>query len=111
MNGRPLGRGENETSQPSASNSSVQVRALIAPSRVEIKQLTEIFDRYRIHYGEAADAPRTAIWLEGNISSGRLEAFVAEDNGAFAGFAIVITVPASLRLYAENGYTAVEGYC
>jgi ribosomal protein S18 acetylase RimI-like enzyme len=154
-----------ETSQPPASSGSVEVRALTAPTRAEIEQLAEIFDRYRIHYGEAADASRTASWLEGNISSGRLEAFVAEDKDAFVGFAITMTVPASLRLghfwqirdlfvlpnhrrlgvgrtlldfvraaairagalrlvlqtetdntpalrlYAESGYTAVEGYC
>jgi ribosomal protein S18 acetylase RimI-like enzyme len=154
-----------ETSQPPASSGSVEVHALTAPTRAEIEQLAEIFDRYRIHYGEAADASRTASWLEGNISSGRLGAFVAEDKGAFVGFAITMTVPASLRLghfwqirdlfvlpnhrrlgvgrtlldfiraaairagalrlvlqteadntlalrlYAESGYTAVEGYC
>jgi len=154
-----------ETSQPPASSGSVEVRVLTAPTRAEIEQLAEIFDRYRLHYGEAADALRTAGWLEENISSGRLEAFVAEDKGAFVGFAITMTVPASLRLghfwqirdifvlpnhrrlgvgrtlldfiraaavragalrlvlqteadntpalrlYAESGYTAVEGYC
>lgn len=154
-----------ESSQPPGSGGSVEVRALTAPTRAEIEQLAEIFDRYRIHYGEAAEASRTASWLEGNISSGRLEAFVAEDNGAFVGFAITMIVPASLRLgqfwqirdlfvlpnhrrlgvgrtlldsiraaaiatgalrivvqteadntpalrlYAESGYAAVEGYC
>jgi ribosomal protein S18 acetylase RimI-like enzyme len=156
-----------ETSQPPASGGSVEVRELTAPTRAEIEQLAELFDRYRIHYGEAADASRTAIasWLQGNTSSGPLKAFVAEDNGAFVGFAITMTVPASLqlghfwqirdlfvlpnhrrrgvgrmlldfiraaairagalrlvlqteadntsalRLYAESGYTTVEGYC
>jgi len=154
-----------ETSQPPASSGSVEVRALTAPTRAEIEQLAEIFDQYRLHYGEAADASRTASWLEQNISSGHLEAFVAEDKGAFVGLAITMTVPASLRLghfwqikdlfvlpnhrrlavgstlldfiraaavragasrlvlqteadntpalrlYAESGYTAVEGYC
>jgi ribosomal protein S18 acetylase RimI-like enzyme len=154
-----------DTSQHPASSGSVEVRALTAPTRAEIERFAEIFDRYRIHYGEAADVSRTASWLEGNISSGRLEAFVAEDKGEFVGFAITMTVPASLRLghfwqirdlfvlpnhrrlgvgrtlldfirvaairagasrlvlqteadntpalrlYAESGYTAVEGYC
>jgi ribosomal protein S18 acetylase RimI-like enzyme len=154
-----------ETSHPPASSGSVEVRVLTPPTRAEIEQFAEIFDRYRIHYGEAADASRTVSWLEANISSGRLEAFVAEDEGAFVGFAITMTVPASLRLghfwqirdlfvlpnhrglgvgrtlldfvraapiragalglvlrtdidntpalrlYAESGYTAVEGYC
>ncbi len=87
-----------ETGHPPASSGSGQVRALTAPTRAEIEQLAEIFDRYRLHYGEAADASRTASWLEENISSGHLEAFVAEDKGAFVGFAITMTVPASLRL-------------
>lgn len=150
---------------PPATGGSVEVRALTAPTRAEVEQLAELFDRYRVHYGETADASRTASWLQGNTSSGRLEAFVAEDNGAFVGFAITVTVPASLRLghfwqirdlfvlpnhrrrgvgrmlldfiraaatragalrlvlqteadntsalrlYAESGYTTVEGYC
>lgn len=84
-----------ETNQPSGS---VEVRALTTPTGAEIEQLAEIFDRYRVHYGEAADVSRTARWLEGNIGSGRLEAFVAEGKGAVVGFAITMTVPASLRL-------------
>ena len=87
-----------ETIQPPASSGSVEVRALTAPTRAEIEQLAEIFDRYRLHYGEAAEALRTASWLEENISSGRLEAFVAHDKGAFIGFAVTMPVPASLRL-------------
>ena len=154
-----------ETSRPPASSGPVEVRVLTASTRAEIEQLAEIFDGYRLHYGEAADALRTASWLEENISSGRLEAFVADNKGSFVGFAITMTVPASLRLghfwqirdifvvpnhrrlgvgrtlldvihaaavragasrlvlqteadntpalrlYAESGYTAVEGYC
>jgi len=88
----------NETSQTPASRGSVDVRALSAPTRAEIDQLAEIFDRYRVYYGEAADASRTASWLEEKISSGLLGAFVAEDKCAFVGFAITMTVPASLRL-------------
>jgi ribosomal protein S18 acetylase RimI-like enzyme len=74
------------------------VRALAAPTRIEIERLAAIFDRYRAHYGEVADAARTASWLEENLGSGRLEAFVAEDGGELIGFAITMTVPASLRL-------------
>jgi GNAT superfamily N-acetyltransferase len=87
-----------DTGQPPASSGSVEVRTLAAPTRIEIEQLAAIFDRYRAHHGEAADASQTASWLETNISSGRLEAFVAEDNGEFIGFAITTAVPASLRL-------------
>jgi ribosomal protein S18 acetylase RimI-like enzyme len=154
-----------ETSEPPASGGSVEVRELAASTGAEIEQLAELFDLYRIHYGEAADASHAATWLQGNTSSGRLRAFVAEDKGAFVGFAITMTVPASLRLghfwqirdlfvlpnlrrrgvgrmlldsiraeaikagalrlvlqteadntaalrlYAESGYTSVEGFC
>jgi ribosomal protein S18 acetylase RimI-like enzyme len=74
------------------------VRALAAPTRAEIEQLAAAFDRYRVHYGEAADVARTADWLEANIAGGRSEAFVAEEDGEVVGFAIATDVPASLRL-------------
>jgi ribosomal protein S18 acetylase RimI-like enzyme len=80
------------------SGGSVEVRALGAPTGAETEQLAELFDLYRGHYGEAADPSRTASWLEGNIGSGRLEAFVADGNGLFVGFAVTMSVPASLRL-------------
>ncbi len=76
----------------------VSVRALAAPTRTEIEALAEIFDRYRAHYGEAADAVRAASWLDENLGTGRLRAFVAEDRARFVGFAITMDVPASLRL-------------
>jgi GNAT superfamily N-acetyltransferase len=76
----------------------VSVRALVAPTRLEIEALAEIFDRYRIHYGEASDVSRAASWLEENLGAGRLRAFVAEESARFVGFAITAEVPASLRL-------------
>jgi GNAT superfamily N-acetyltransferase len=69
-----------------------------APTRTEIDRLAEIFDLYRAHYGEAGNAPEAASWLEANIGSGRVEAFLAEDNDGVIGFAITMVVPASLRL-------------
>jgi GNAT superfamily N-acetyltransferase len=124
-----------------------------------------MFDEYRAHYGEESDAFRSAGWLEENLGTGRLRAFVAEDGSRFVGFALTTDVPASLRLahfwqirdlfvppaqrrlgvarallasvraaaiesgalrlvvqteadngpalrlYAENGYAPIEGYC
>jgi GNAT superfamily N-acetyltransferase len=87
----------NESSQH-PTGESIEVRALAEPTRAEIERLAEIFDRYRIHYGEVADASRAESWLERNIGRGRLEAFVAEDKGTFVGFALTVNVPASLRL-------------
>ncbi len=76
----------------------VSVRTLTAPTTTAIEALSDIFDQYRGHYGEACDVSRSASWLEQNLSTGRLLAFVAEDGARFVGFAITMEVPASLRL-------------
>ena len=77
---------------------SVEVRRLAAPTRAEVERLATLFDRHRVHHGEVADASSAAGWLEENIGSGRLEAFVAHDGGELVGFATTMAVPASLRL-------------
>lgn len=74
------------------------VRALSAATPSEIEGLAELFDQYRVHYGEAADVSRSASWLEQNLSTGRLRVFVAEDGARFVGFAITMEAPASLGL-------------
>jgi ribosomal protein S18 acetylase RimI-like enzyme len=74
------------------------VRALIAPTPSEIEALAELFDQYRVHYGEPSDVSRSASWLERNLSTGGLRAFVAEGGANFVGFAIAVETPASLRL-------------
>ena len=89
---------QNTHSSPAAPADLVSVRLLPAPTRREVEALTEIFDQYRAHYGEAADASRTASWLVEKISTSRLRAFVAEDSGRLVGFAITMEVPASLSL-------------
>ena len=74
------------------------VRALNAPTPAEIEGLADLFDRYRAHYVEGVDASQSRRWLQRNIGSGRLDAFVAESDGELVGFAITMDVPASLRL-------------
>ena len=81
-----------------APDDSVAVRALAGPTRREIEALAEIFDHYRAHYGEASDVARSSSWLDENLGTSRLRAFVAEDSPRFVGFAITMDVPASLRL-------------
>lgn len=76
----------------------VSVRILTAPTRSEIEALAEIFDQYRVHYGEPSDAQRSGRWLEQFLGAGRLRMFVAEAGGEAVGFATTIDVPASLRL-------------
>jgi GNAT superfamily N-acetyltransferase len=87
-----------KTNQPPAAGGGFEVRRMMAPTRTDIDRLADIFNLYRAHYGEATDARQVASWLEGNFSSGRVEAFVAEDNDEVVGFAITMAVPASLRL-------------
>jgi GNAT superfamily N-acetyltransferase len=81
-----------------AADDLVSVRAMAVPTRREIEALTQIFNQYRAHYGEASDAARSACWLDENLRTSRLRVFVAEESGRFVGFAITMDVPASLRL-------------
>jgi len=74
------------------------IRILTAPSSSEIAALAEIFDRYRVQYGETADGARSMEWLEDCLVTGRLHAFVAEEDSNIVGFATTIDVPASLSL-------------
>jgi len=85
---------------PSASVRSVpaSIRILTGPSSSEIAALAQIFDRYRVHYGEPSDDARSKHWLEHCLVTGRLHAFVAEEDTNIVGFATTIDVPASLRL-------------
>ena len=84
--------------QPATPREQVSVRSLTAPSSNEIVALAELFDLYRVHYGEASDAAGSAGWLEQNLRSGRMTAFVADDSSRFVGFAVTVEIPASLRL-------------
>ena len=76
----------------------VSVRPLATPTRGELEALAELFDAYRVHYGEDPDVPGSARWLDENLGASRLRAFVAEGGGRLVGFAITTEVPASLRL-------------
>jgi GNAT superfamily N-acetyltransferase len=76
----------------------LSVRILTAPTRSEVEALAEIFDRYRVHYGEPSDAASSGRWLERCLGTGRLRAFLAEEDGSVVGFATTIDIPASLRL-------------
>ncbi len=81
-----------------AADDLISVRGLDAATRGEIEMLAEMFDQYRVHYGETSDATRSAGWLDENLSTSRIRAFVAEQDGKLIGFAITVELPASLRL-------------
>ena len=76
----------------------IDIRRLADPTSTEIVQLAELFDRYRVHYGELADVAGSSSWLSEQVGRGRLTAFVAELDGALVGFATLVVIPASLRL-------------
>ena len=84
--------------QPAAPRRRGHVRSLTRPSSDEIWALAELFDLYRVHYGQDVDAKASAVWLEQNLRSGRVNAFVADDGNRFVGFAVTVEIPASLRL-------------
>jgi len=84
--------------QPPPPSEHMGVRLLTAPASSEIAALAELFELYRVHYGQAPDAAGSVGWLERNVRSGRVNAFVADDSGRFVGFAFTIEIPASLRL-------------
>lgn len=62
------------------------------------RALAELFDLYRVHYGQAPDIGGSTGWLKQNLRSGRMTAFVADDTSRFVGFAVTVEIPASLRL-------------
>jgi GNAT superfamily N-acetyltransferase len=58
----------------------------------------ELFDRYRVHYGQAADLDGSRAWLIDATTTGPMRAFLARVDGAAAGICLIAIVPASLAL-------------
>jgi GNAT superfamily N-acetyltransferase len=58
----------------------------------------ELFDRYRAHYGHAADRDRSQAWLIEATTSGPMRAFLARIDGVAAGICLIAICPASLTL-------------
>lgn len=58
----------------------------------------DLFDQYRVHYGQPADRRRSEAWLTAATTSGPMRAFVARVDRAPAGICLVAICPASLRL-------------
>ena len=62
------------------------------------ESFVELFDRYRVHYGQAADHDRSRAWLTDATTSGPMRAFIARVDGAAAGICLIAICPASLTL-------------
>jgi GNAT superfamily N-acetyltransferase len=61
-------------------------------------EFVALFDRYRVHYGQAADPDRSRDWLAAATTTGPMRAFLARVDGAAAGICLVAVCPASLTL-------------
>ena len=62
------------------------------------QSFVELFDRYRAHYGQAADRVRTQAWLTDATTTGPMRAFLARVDGEAAGICLIAICPASLTL-------------
>lgn len=62
------------------------------------ESFVELFDRYRVHYGQAADQDRSRTWLTDATTTGPMRAFLARVDGVAAGICLIAICPASLTL-------------
>jgi GNAT superfamily N-acetyltransferase len=62
------------------------------------QSFVEAFDRYRVHYGHAADLDRSQAWLTEATTTGPMRAFLARVDGVAAGICLIAICPASLSL-------------
>jgi GNAT superfamily N-acetyltransferase len=62
------------------------------------ESFVELFERYREHYGQAADQDRSRAWLIDATTTGPMRAFLARVDGVAAGICLIAICPASLTL-------------
>ena len=63
-----------------------------------LRAAAQLFEDYRVHYGERAAPAETLAWLQEQVDAGRLGVFTAALDGAVVGLATTTMLPASLRL-------------
>src|SRR5262245_12928590 len=82
--------------------SEVHVRET-APADDGFECFVELFDQYRVHYGQIADVDRSRDWLTAVTAAGPMRAFLASVDRAAAepvpaGICLIAVCPASLTL-------------
>jgi GNAT superfamily N-acetyltransferase len=77
---------------------SVTVTALTEPTGYHLADVAELFDQYRMHYGQAVVPGQTLAWMRHHIGAGRLSVFTAYAGQDLAGMATTVSIPASLTL-------------
>jgi ribosomal protein S18 acetylase RimI-like enzyme len=68
------------------------------PGADGFESFVALFDRYRAHYGQAADQERSRAWLIDATTAGPMRAFLARVDGVAAGICLIAVCPASLTL-------------
>jgi GNAT superfamily N-acetyltransferase len=68
------------------------------PTDDGLAPFVDLFDRYRVHYGQAADPDGSRAWLAEATTTGPMRAFLARVDGVPAGICLIATCPASLTL-------------
>lgn len=71
---------------------------LVDPAPGAITELGRLFERYRLHYGQAPAPAATTVWIDEMVTSRELMFYSASEGGRMVGFAAVHQIPASLRL-------------
>ena len=62
------------------------------------QSFVDLFERYRAHYGQAADRDASQAWLTEWTTTGHVRAFLARVDGIAAGICLIAICPASLTL-------------
>jgi len=69
-----------------------------SPDDDGFESYVELFDRYRVHYGQAAEPGRSRAWLTNAMSTGLMRGFLARVDGGAGGICLIAICPASLTL-------------
>jgi len=74
------------------------VARLAGQDHAGLRDVAELFDAYRQHYGQPPAPDETLAWLREQVGADRLSVFTARDAELLVGLATTTVVPASLRL-------------
>ena len=69
-----------------------------APGDEGFSSFVDLFDRYRMHYGQPMDRDKVQDWLADATTTGPMRAFLARVDGTPAGICLAAIFPASLAL-------------
>jgi GNAT superfamily N-acetyltransferase len=69
-----------------------------APGDESFESFVDLFEQYRVHYGQPADRVGSEAWLVEATTRGPMCAFLARVDAAAVGICLIAIVPASLRL-------------